>query len=51
MLDPIAYLDERFGPLAYLDIVVAAAVAWLRAHCDRKRSSSNVRAIIVDRAS
>jgi hypothetical protein len=32
VLDPIAYLDERFGPIAYLNIVVAAAVAWLRAH-------------------
>jgi len=32
VLDPMAYLDERFGPIAYLNIVVAAAVAWLRAH-------------------
>ena len=32
VLDPFAYLDERFGPIAYLNIVVAAAVAWLRAH-------------------
>ncbi len=32
VLDPIGYLDERFGPIAYLNIVVAAAVAWLRAH-------------------
>ena len=32
VLDPIAYLEERFGPIAYLNIVVAAAVAWLRAH-------------------
>jgi hypothetical protein len=32
VLDPIAYLDERFGPVAYLNIVVAGAVAWLRAH-------------------
>jgi hypothetical protein len=32
VMDPIAYLDERFGPTAWLNIVVAAAVAWLRAH-------------------
>jgi hypothetical protein len=31
-MDPIAYLDERFGPTAWLNIVVAAVVAWLRAH-------------------
>ena len=32
VMDPIAYLDERFGPTAWLNIVVAAVVAWLRAH-------------------
>jgi hypothetical protein len=32
VMDPIAYLDERFGPIAYLNVVVAALVAWLRAH-------------------
>ena len=31
-MDPIAYLDERFGATAWLNIVVAAIVAWLRAH-------------------
>jgi hypothetical protein len=32
VMDPIAYLDVRFGPVAWLDIAVAAVVAWLRAH-------------------
>ena len=31
VMDPVAYLDERFGPLAVADIVVAGVVAWLRA--------------------
>jgi hypothetical protein len=31
VMDPVAYLDERFGPLAIADIVVAGVVAWLRA--------------------
>jgi hypothetical protein len=31
-MDPIAYLDARFGPSAWLNVVAAAAVAWLRAH-------------------
>ena len=32
VMDPIAYLDERFGPTAWLNVVVAVVVAWLRAH-------------------
>jgi hypothetical protein len=32
VLDPFAYLDQRFGPIAYVNIGVAAVVAWLRAH-------------------
>jgi hypothetical protein len=32
VMDPVAYLDVRFGPVAYLDIAVAAVAAWLRAH-------------------
>lgn len=31
VMDPVAYLDERFGPLALIDILVAGAVAWVRA--------------------
>ena len=31
VIDPFAYLDERFGPVAYLNILVAGAVAFLRA--------------------
>jgi ABC-type Fe3+-siderophore transport system permease subunit len=31
VMDPVAYLDERFGPLAIADIVVAGIVAWVRA--------------------
>jgi hypothetical protein len=31
VMDPVAYLDERFGPLAVADIVVAGVVAWVRA--------------------
>jgi hypothetical protein len=31
VMDPVAYLDERFGPIALVDILVAAVVAWLRA--------------------
>ena len=31
VMDPIAYLDERFGPVAYLNVVVAGVVAYLRA--------------------
>ena len=29
-LDPLAYVNERFGPLAYLEILAAGAVAWYR---------------------
>ena len=31
VMDPVAYLDERFGPIALIDILVAGAVAWVRA--------------------
>ena len=31
VMDPVAYLDERFGPLALIDIVIAGVVAWVRA--------------------
>jgi hypothetical protein len=31
VMDPVAYLDERFGPIALLDILVAGVVAWVRA--------------------
>jgi len=31
VLDPVGYTDERYGPLAYLEIGVAAGLAWLRA--------------------
>jgi hypothetical protein len=30
-MDPFAYLGERFGPVAYVNVIVAAAVAFLRA--------------------
>lgn len=30
VMDPFAYLDERFGPVAYLNVVVAGVVAYLR---------------------
>ena len=29
-LGPLDYVNERYGPLAYLDVVAAAAVAWFR---------------------
>lgn len=31
VMDPFAYLDERFGPIAYLNVIVAGVVAFLRA--------------------
>ena len=31
VMDPFAYLDARFGPVVYLNLIVAAAVAFLRA--------------------
>lgn len=29
-LGPLDYVNERYGPLAYLEVVAAAAVAWYR---------------------
>jgi hypothetical protein len=31
VLGPLEYVDQRFGPVAYLEIAVASGVAWLRA--------------------
>jgi hypothetical protein len=30
VMDPFAYLDERFGPIVYLNVIVAGVVAYLR---------------------
>ncbi|HEY6571226.1 MAG TPA: hypothetical protein VIZ22_13100, partial [Candidatus Limnocylindrales bacterium] len=31
VMDPFAYLDARFGPIAYLNVIVAGVVAYQRA--------------------